>query len=174
MQERKRRHGLAHSSHAAAHAVFGLAKSGNTAIGSIACGPSSSNRGNAVKPPIANCASGVHPPMWRHRWRPIPATGGATAECFCTRGAESQMGRRTENPPSLLTSTSRTARCGPACRVVWEGESRRLLPLSRSILPGKSLIEKKSQVRQALGWGGVCPRFFEMWAFLGSSASTGF
>jgi hypothetical protein len=33
MQERKRQHGLAHSSHAAAHAVFGLAKSGNTAVG---------------------------------------------------------------------------------------------------------------------------------------------
>ncbi len=31
------------------------------------------------------------------------------------------MGRRTWNPPSLLTSTSRTARCGPACRVVWQG-----------------------------------------------------
>jgi hypothetical protein len=27
VQERKRQHGLAHSSHAAAHAVFGLAKS---------------------------------------------------------------------------------------------------------------------------------------------------
>jgi hypothetical protein len=23
--------------------------------------------------------------------------------------------------PTLLTSTSRTARCGPACRVVWQG-----------------------------------------------------
>src|SRR5260370_10035452 len=30
-------------------------------------------------------------------------------------GAESQMGRRTGYPPSLLTSTSRTAPCGPAC-----------------------------------------------------------
>src|SRR6266536_3155223 len=33
------------------------------------------------------------------------------------------MGRRTRNPPPLLTSTSRTARCGPACRVVWEGRA---------------------------------------------------
>ena len=33
VQERKRQHGLAHSIHATAHAVFGLAKSGNTAVG---------------------------------------------------------------------------------------------------------------------------------------------
>ena len=25
----------------------------------------------------------------------------------------------------LMTSTSRTARCGPACRVVWEGSGQR-------------------------------------------------
>jgi len=33
------------------------------------------------------------------------------------------MGRRTGNPSSLLTSTSRTAGCGPACPVVWEGRA---------------------------------------------------
>jgi hypothetical protein len=33
VQERKRQLGLAHAIHAAAHAVFGLAKSGNTAVG---------------------------------------------------------------------------------------------------------------------------------------------
>ena len=27
--------------------------------------------------------------------------------------------------PALMTSTSRTARCGPACRVVWEGPDQR-------------------------------------------------
>ena len=27
-----------------------------------------------------------------------------------------------------MTSTSRTARCGPACRVVWQGRSQRWLP----------------------------------------------
>jgi hypothetical protein len=27
-----------------------------------------------------------------------------------------------------LTSTSRTARCGPACRVVWEGRGRKVPP----------------------------------------------
>ena len=34
-------------------------------------------------------------------------------------GAESLLPPR--RTPSLMTSTSRTARCGPACRVVWEG-----------------------------------------------------
>jgi RNA-directed DNA polymerase len=29
------------------------------------------------------------------------------------------------SPQILLTSTSRTARCGPACRVVWEGSDQR-------------------------------------------------
>jgi hypothetical protein len=29
------------------------------------------------------------------------------------------------SPAILLTSTSRTARCGPACRVVWEGPGQR-------------------------------------------------
>jgi hypothetical protein len=35
VQERKRQIGLAHAIHAAAHTVFGLAKSGNTAVGSF-------------------------------------------------------------------------------------------------------------------------------------------
>jgi hypothetical protein len=33
VQERIRQHGSAHSIHAAAHAIFGLDKSGNTAVG---------------------------------------------------------------------------------------------------------------------------------------------
>jgi hypothetical protein len=31
------------------------------------------------------------------------------------------MGGQAGNTATLLTSTSRTARCGPACRVVWQG-----------------------------------------------------
>ena len=38
-------------------------------------------------------------------------------------GAESGLGRPTGDTASLLTSTSRTARCGPACRVVWQGRA---------------------------------------------------
>jgi len=30
-----------------------------------------------------------------------------------------------------LTSTTRTARCGPACRVVWQGSSQLGCPLCR-------------------------------------------
>ncbi len=44
-------------------------------------------------------------------------------------GAEHAAAHRLLRPPGspqiLLTSTSRTARCGPACRVVWEGSDQR-------------------------------------------------
>ena len=53
-------------------------------------------------------------------------------------GAESQMGRRTGNPSTLLTSTSRTAGCGPACPVVWEGRRGDCSPLSRLFFPQKT------------------------------------
>ena len=36
-------------------------------------------------------------------------------------GAHHRLLRQTRRTPSLMTSTSRTARCGPACRVVWQG-----------------------------------------------------
>ncbi len=42
-----------------------------------------------------------------------------------------------------MTSTSRTARCGPACRVVWQGRSRHGCPLCRS----ETLIRSR-----AWGW----------------------
>ncbi|CCM70693.1 hypothetical protein BN406_04411 (plasmid) [Sinorhizobium meliloti Rm41] len=37
-------------------------------------------------------------------------------------------------PPPRLTSTLRTARCGPACRVVWQGRGHNDRPLCRSQL----------------------------------------
>ncbi|WP_274852507.1 group II intron maturase-specific domain-containing protein [Sinorhizobium meliloti] len=37
-------------------------------------------------------------------------------------------------PPPRLTSTLRTARCGPACRVVWQGRGHNGRPLCRSDL----------------------------------------
>jgi hypothetical protein len=36
-------------------------------------------------------------------------------------GSRYKLGRSVRNPASLLTSTSRTAGCGPACPVVWQG-----------------------------------------------------
>src|ERR1017187_6306948 len=48
------------------------------------------------------------------------------------------MGRRTGNPPSLLTSTSRTAGCGPACPVVWEGRAGDCSPYPDRV--GKSML----------------------------------
>jgi RNA-directed DNA polymerase len=49
----------------------------------------------------------------RRWWR----TSGGVANLVLTGGALRPPG----SPEVLLTSTSRTARCGPACRVVWEG-----------------------------------------------------
>jgi hypothetical protein len=39
------------------------------------------------------------------------------------RSPQSKLGRSTRHPPSLLTSTPRTAGCGPACPVVWQGRA---------------------------------------------------
>jgi len=54
-----------------------------------------------------------------HRWQ------RATLVAQQRHGAEPRAAHRLLRPPGspaiLLTSTSRTARCGPACRVVWEG-----------------------------------------------------
>ena len=52
---------------------------------------------------------GKLPPSVAEQW-----TG---AEC----GSRYKLGRSTGNPETLLTSTSRTAGCGPACPVVWQG-----------------------------------------------------
>ena len=41
------------------------------------------------------------------------------------RHEPSDTGKSDGATPSDLTSTSRTARCGPACRVVWEGPAQR-------------------------------------------------
>src|SRR5438034_7328760 len=37
--------------------------------------------------------------------------------------------------PALMTSTSRTARCGPACRVVWQGSDPQRRPRCRLLWP---------------------------------------
>jgi hypothetical protein len=37
------------------------------------------------------------------------------------RSPRSKLGRPTRHTPALLTSTPRTAGCGPACPVVWQG-----------------------------------------------------
>jgi hypothetical protein len=38
---------------------------------------------------------------------------------------DDRLVRPAGSTPPLMTSTSRTARCGPACRVVWEGSDQR-------------------------------------------------
>ncbi|WP_245268045.1 group II intron maturase-specific domain-containing protein [Rhizobium sp. 42MFCr.1] len=40
------------------------------------------------------------------------------------RRSHHQMGRPTRNAQTRITSIPRTARCGPACRVVWQGSDQ--------------------------------------------------
>ncbi len=51
------------------------------------------------------------------QYAPLVAQQRHTAE----RSPRSKLGRSTGHPPSLLTSTPRTAGCGPACPLVWQG-----------------------------------------------------
>ena len=55
----------------------------------------------------------------------------ASDEADGPRHESSDTGKSDGVTPSFMTSTPRTARCGPACRVVWEGPDRQRSPLSR-------------------------------------------
>ena len=73
--------------------------------------------------------------------RQMPAragrAGAARGEAACEPASDEAEGPRHEpndagnhdaallHAAGLMTSTSRTARCGPACRVVWEGSAQR-------------------------------------------------
>ena len=55
--------------------------------------------------------------------------------------------RSSGRTPSLMTSTSRTARCGPACRLVWEGsgpDGPAPIPITECEFPPKMPFECKS------------------------------
>ena len=71
------------------------------------------SRTNGTRGKSRRCVhgGGKLPPSVAEQW-----TG---AEC----GSRYKLGRSTENPETLLTSTSRTAGCGPACPVVWQGRA---------------------------------------------------
>ena len=58
------------------------------------------------------------------------------------RRADDRLLRPSRSAPPLLTSTSRTARCGPACRVVWQGSGRNGRPLCRLFGTGGSCRSK--------------------------------
>jgi len=58
-----------------------------------------------------------------HRWPRQKLVG---QQCYGPQPrAAHRLLRPSGSPEILLTSTSRTARCGPACRVVWEGSGQR-------------------------------------------------
>ena len=67
-----------------------------------------------------------------------------------SRGAEDLLLQALARENILLTSTSRTARCGPACRVVWEGTDRQRSPLSRLRLDRTTLSAPLGHARKTL------------------------
>ena len=74
--------------------------------------------------------------------RQMPAragrAGAARGEAACEPVSDEADGPRHEPNDTLVTSTSRTARCGPACWVVWEGSGLTVLVLSSALrLPGR-------------------------------------
>ena len=84
------------------------------------CGRCNSSTGNAAPRSTAKRASSGPPqtgPTGRQRRTALVARERSGAQ----RRAHHRPLRPHGRTPSVLTSTSRTARCGPACRVVWEG-----------------------------------------------------
>jgi len=89
-----------------------------------ACEPFTSSTGNGARPSTANCVLGASPSTQRRRSQPTAGAGGRTRRTH-QRGLSHQLLRPTGCPPAgRVTSTSRTARCGPARRVVWQGSSK--------------------------------------------------
>jgi hypothetical protein len=54
-------------------------------------------------------------------WKRVKANKGASC-------ADDSLLRPAGSATSLMTSTSRTARCGPACRVVWQRDGQQCWP----------------------------------------------
>ena len=75
-------------------------------------------------------ALGAKPDGRRTASRAMAAVGGTTAGCP-QRRPHDPMGGPDGAAQTRMTSISRTARCGPACRVVWQGSDRYGRPLCR-------------------------------------------
>jgi RNA-directed DNA polymerase len=85
-----------------------------------ACGPSSSSTGSGPATIYRELkALGAKENVAKQGGGELRA-GGATAT-GCSTGADHCVLRLSGSTPTLMTSSSRTARCGPACRVVWQG-----------------------------------------------------
>jgi len=85
--------------------------------------PTSSN-GGAAGPPTENCwREGTSPDVCVHGGGKLPPSVAGTVDRALNAALGYKLGRSTENPETLLTSTSRTAGCGPACPVVGQGRA---------------------------------------------------
>ena len=102
---------------------------------------------------------------WRY------SRGGSTGGCRrqalvalqsiqLTPRADSGLLRQHWHPQTHMTSTSRTARCGPACRVVWQGCSLTAAPYADLPLVQTQLDTWTQQRGSRL----ACRAFLEHWA----------
>jgi hypothetical protein len=73
-------------------------------------------------PPRARCITRVGRPDRRRRRSVV-----APQQSWSQQSPHGQILRRAWLPTTLMTSSSRTAGCGPACPVVWEGLRRQWL-----------------------------------------------
>src|SRR6266568_2264240 len=104
----------------------------------IGCAPSSSSSGSAVRPCTGNCWRWEPSLTLRERWRPT-ASLVAQQRHAPQRRADPELGGPAGTAPSLMTSTSRTARCGPACRVVW-GATHKVAPYADRLIRLRSVL----------------------------------
>jgi hypothetical protein len=66
------------------------------------------------------CATLARSTMWQYKWL-LPVVVGGTPGDLTASGVNGGLFRQPWNTQTHMTSTSRTARCGPACPVVWQG-----------------------------------------------------
>jgi hypothetical protein len=134
------------------------------------------SQGQARAGPMGAPPDACHPAQTMAAWydRVPRASGkGCKAGCCVTGGRQyapplaeqrhtsersprSKLGRSTRHPPSLLTSTPRTAGCGPACPVVWQGRAGDCFPYADCENAGYARTSSR-----ATGYrprGGTAPR----------------
>ena len=105
----------------------------STSGSATGCGSSNSSSGSGGRPSTGSCERRGMPPRTRPTGgRPTPAAGGGTPSMALHIALPTSYFDRARSPEACwLTSTARTAGCGPARPVVWEGSSRdhRLPPI---------------------------------------------
>ena len=138
------------------------------------CGPSSSSTGSAARRCTGNCWRLGRQPTVARRVAANSRRWWRNSGMLAQQRADHCLLRPTRRAPTLMTSTSRTARCGPACRVVWQGCGPQWPPpmpiclgAAHVLIGGPALIPDRLQGRHAPGYTLDCLYF--CWSFAGVS-----